>query len=64
MEKFGVQVDKAKVILCFRNGDKHHAGERMTVSSKKYKTYDQVRFESMSLSLHPYHPLHSIAFFD
>lgn len=42
MEKFGVQADKAKVILCFRNGDKHHAGERMTVSNKKYKTYDQL----------------------
>eukprot|EP01102_Stenamoeba_stenopodia_P000844 TRINITY_DN10794_c0_g1_i1.p2 TRINITY_DN10794_c0_g1~~TRINITY_DN10794_c0_g1_i1.p2 ORF type:complete len:270 (-),score=65.42 TRINITY_DN10794_c0_g1_i1:1118-1927(-) len=41
-EKFGVQAEKAKVILCFRNGDKHHAGERMTVSSKKYKTYDQL----------------------
>ncbi len=44
IEKFGVQADKARVIFCFRNGDKVHKGERMVLNMKKFRTYDQVIF--------------------
>jgi hypothetical protein len=43
MEKFGTQAEKARVITVYRNGDKHHAGLKVTVSGLKFKTYDQVR---------------------
>ncbi|KAK5578148.1 hypothetical protein RB653_003101 [Dictyostelium firmibasis] len=43
IDKFSVQTEKAKVIMCFRNGDKHHSGERATVHSTKFKTYDQLK---------------------
>ena len=42
MEKFGTQAEKAKVIYAFRNGDKHHAGVKITVHTTKFKTFDQV----------------------
>ena len=41
IKKFGVQAEKARVITVFRNGDKHHAGEQITMNMKKFKTYDQ-----------------------
>lgn len=43
IEKFGVQVEKARVITVYRNGDKHHDGVQVTMNMKKFKTYDQVR---------------------
>jgi hypothetical protein len=42
LEKFGTQAEKAKVIYAFRNGDKHHAGVKITIHSTKFKTFDQV----------------------
>ncbi|KAL0477377.1 dcx, partial [Acrasis kona] len=41
-EVFGTQVDKAFVIYVFRNGDKHHSGEKLVVQPKKIKTFDQL----------------------
>lgn len=41
--KFGTQSEKAKVIYVFRNGDKHHAGLKMTVHSTKFKNFDQLK---------------------
>jgi len=38
LEKFGVQVAKAKVIFVFRNADKRHGGERIAVNLKRYPT--------------------------
>eukprot|EP01133_Synstelium_polycarpum_P019705 gene19705-23598_t len=46
-QKFTVQTDKAKVIKAFRNGDKAHSGERITIHTTKFKTLDQLK-ESMS----------------
>lgn len=43
IEKFGVQADKARVILVFRNGDRHDAGAQVTLNMKKFKNYDQVK---------------------
>ncbi|KAM9981885.1 hypothetical protein ACTFIY_004184 [Dictyostelium cf. discoideum] len=43
IDKFSVQTEKAKVIMCFRNGDRYHSGERVTVHSTKFKTYDQLK---------------------
>ncbi|KAN0035968.1 hypothetical protein ACTA71_005266 [Dictyostelium dimigraforme] len=43
IDKFSVQTEKAKVIMCFRNGDRYHSGERATVHSTKFKTYDQLK---------------------
>lgn len=41
-EKFGVQTEKGKVIKVYRNGDKHHEGDRFVVHQRKYKTLDQL----------------------
>jgi hypothetical protein len=41
-EKFGTQADKAYFIKIFRNGDKHHTGDKLTVHPKKIKTFDQL----------------------
>lgn len=40
--KFGTQTDKGKVIMVYRNGDKHHAGVRMIVHPTKFKTFAQL----------------------
>lgn len=42
-DKFSTQTEKAKVINAFRNGDKFHGGERVTIHSTKFKTYDQLK---------------------
>ncbi|EFA78522.1 doublecortin domain-containing protein [Heterostelium album PN500] len=42
-KKFAIGTDKAKVILAFRNGDKVHSGEKITIHSTKYRTYDQLK---------------------
>ena len=42
MEKFGIQTDKGKVIKVYRDGDKHHEGDRFVVHPTKYKTLDQL----------------------
>ena len=42
LEKFGTQNEKAKIFFAFRNGDKHHAGVKVTVHPTKFKTFDQV----------------------
>mmetsp|Transcript_8534 Transcript_8534/g.12588 ORF Transcript_8534/g.12588 Transcript_8534/m.12588 type:complete len:126 (-) Transcript_8534:29-406(-) len=41
-DKFGTQEVKAIYIRIFRNGDKHHAGEKFKVHPKIFKTWDQV----------------------
>jgi hypothetical protein len=41
-EIFGTQGEKAISITCFRNGDKHHKGEKISVHPKKIKTFDQL----------------------
>jgi hypothetical protein len=41
-EVFGTQGDKAIAIHVFRNGDKHHTGEKLTIHPKKIKTFDQL----------------------
>jgi len=41
-EKYGVQAEKAKVIYIYRNGDKHHKGEKFTINKKNFKTFDQL----------------------
>jgi len=43
IEKFGVQAAKARIIYCFRNGDKVHRGERLILNMKRFKTYDQLK---------------------
>jgi hypothetical protein len=43
VEKFGTQSEKGRVILAFRNGDKHHTGLKVTVHSTKFKTFDQLK---------------------
>lgn len=43
IEKFGVQSKKGIFITVYRNGDKHHKGEKIMVNNKKYKTFDQVQ---------------------
>jgi hypothetical protein len=43
IEKFGVQSKKGIFITVFRNGDKHHKGDKIMVNNKKYKTIDQVK---------------------
>jgi len=40
--KFGLQVAKAKVIYVFRNGDKHHKGEKLVLNLKLIPTLDKV----------------------
>ena len=42
IEKFGTQTDKGKILRVYRNGDKHHEGDRFVVHAKKYKTLDQL----------------------
>jgi hypothetical protein len=42
LEKFGTQTNKGKIIMCYRNADKHHQGVRITIHPTKFKTYDQV----------------------
>ncbi|EGC28799.1 hypothetical protein DICPUDRAFT_59184 [Dictyostelium purpureum] len=42
-DKFSVQTEKAKVVYAYRNGDKYHKGERVTIHSTKFKTYDQLK---------------------
>lgn len=49
--RFGVQTEKGRVIYVFRNGDRFHAGYKMTVHSTKYKTMDQARKHNRSLDL-------------
>mmetsp|Transcript_125051 Transcript_125051/g.186779 ORF Transcript_125051/g.186779 Transcript_125051/m.186779 type:complete len:395 (-) Transcript_125051:76-1260(-) len=41
-EKFGVQTEKGKIIKVYRNGDKHHEGDRFVVHPRKYKTLEQL----------------------
>jgi ribosomal protein L27 len=42
-EKFGVQAATPKSIILFRNGDKHHTGEKIPPGKfKMLKTMDQV----------------------
>jgi len=41
--KFSVGTEKAKVITAYRNGDRHHGGERVTIHATKFKTYDQLK---------------------
>lgn len=41
--KFGIQSEKGKTILVFRNGDKHHQGVKMTIHPTKFKNFDQVK---------------------
>lgn len=41
-EKFGVQADKPISVYFFRNGDKHHTGEKLVMKKEKYRTFDQV----------------------
>jgi hypothetical protein len=41
-QKFGVQTAKGKVIQVFRNGDKHHTGDRFVIHAKKYKNLEQL----------------------
>lgn len=41
-EKFGVKTEKGKVIKVYRNGDKHHEGDRFVVHPRKYKTLEQL----------------------
>jgi len=43
IQKFGLQVEKARVIMAFKNGDKNHKGVRITIHPTKFKTYDQLR---------------------
>jgi len=43
IEKFGTQIEKAKIIYCFRNADKHHSGTKVTVSGTKFKTLEQLK---------------------
>lgn len=43
-DRLGVQTEKGRVIYVFRNGDRFHAGYKMTVHSTKYKTMDQARY--------------------
>lgn len=40
IQKFGMQVQKSKNIYVFRNGDKHHKGEKVTIRAGK--TFEQV----------------------
>jgi len=40
--KFGTQTETAKIIFCFRNGDKHHSGIKITLHPTKFKTFEQV----------------------
>ena len=47
-EKFGVKTEKGKVIKVYRNGDKHHEGDRFVVHPKKYKTLDQLHADITS----------------
>ena len=39
---FGTQEQKALLITCYRNGDKHHSGEKLSVHPKKIKNFDQL----------------------
>lgn len=41
-DKFGTQEVKAIYIKAFRNGDKHHIGEKVKIHPKIFKTWDQV----------------------
>eukprot|EP00011_Vannellida_sp_DIVA3-517-6-12_P007905 CAMPEP_0114618080 /NCGR_PEP_ID=MMETSP0168-20121206/7523_1 /TAXON_ID=95228 ORGANISM="Vannella sp., Strain DIVA3 517/6/12" /NCGR_SAMPLE_ID=MMETSP0168 /ASSEMBLY_ACC=CAM_ASM_000044 /LENGTH=434 /DNA_ID=CAMNT_0001829225 /DNA_START=9 /DNA_END=1310 /DNA_ORIENTATION=- len=41
-QKFGVQTEKGKVIWVYRNGDKHHTGDRFVVHESRYKKLDQL----------------------
>ena len=40
-QKFGVQATKPRVIQVFRNGDKHHKGEQVTIKAT-FRTYQQL----------------------
>ena len=40
--KFGTQTAKGVVIWVYRNGDKHHQGDKYVYHNTKYKNLDQV----------------------
>ncbi|GAM26347.1 hypothetical protein SAMD00019534_095220 [Acytostelium subglobosum LB1] len=42
-QPFKIGTEKAKVIRAFRNSDKVHGGERITIHATKFKTYDQLK---------------------
>jgi len=42
-EKFGTQTEKGKIIMCYRNADKHHSGVRITIHATKFKNFDQLK---------------------
>lgn len=42
-EKFGTQTEKGKIIMCYRNADKHHSGVRITIHTTKFKNFDQLK---------------------
>jgi len=48
-EKFGTQASKAAAIKLYRNGDKHHTGETLTLNLKLIKTMDQVLDKASTL---------------
>lgn len=41
IEKFGVQADKAVNVYVFRNGDRHHKGEKVVVGTN-FNTWEQL----------------------
>jgi len=41
-ELFTVQAEKALFIYIYRNGDKHHKGEKFVINKKKLKTLEQL----------------------
>lgn len=41
-QKFGTQADKAISVYLYRNGDKHHKGEKVSVHPKTVKTWEQM----------------------
>eukprot|EP01100_Stratorugosa_tubuloviscum_P001059 TRINITY_DN123_c0_g1_i1.p1 TRINITY_DN123_c0_g1~~TRINITY_DN123_c0_g1_i1.p1 ORF type:complete len:316 (-),score=170.32 TRINITY_DN123_c0_g1_i1:49-996(-) len=45
IEKFGTQAEKALFIYCYRNGDKHHKGIKLTVNFKRVNTFEQLKLE-------------------
>ncbi|EDV27213.1 uncharacterized protein TRIADDRAFT_54943 [Trichoplax adhaerens] len=41
-EKFGTQMDKPISVILYRNGDKHHTGEKLVMKKEKFRTFDQM----------------------
>eukprot|EP01027_Heterolobosea_sp_BB2_P006914 GEZU01010355.1.p1 GENE.GEZU01010355.1~~GEZU01010355.1.p1 ORF type:complete len:271 (+),score=62.54 GEZU01010355.1:168-980(+) len=43
VEKYGAQIEKARVIFVFRNGDRHHKGEKIVVNTKRIPTLEHLK---------------------